>query len=66
MSSLVIRDLHVTVEAEGEALEILSGVNLTVKNLKVVAVDPEQNVLLVRGAIPGPVNGLVIVKKREG
>ena len=44
----------------------MGGVNLTIKNLKVVAVDPEQNVLLVRGAIPGPVRGLVIVKKREG
>ena len=44
----------------------MGGVNLTVKNLKVVAVDPEQNVLLVCGAVPGPINGLVIVKKREG
>jgi large subunit ribosomal protein L3 len=44
----------------------MGGVNLTVKNLKVVAVDAEQNVLLVRGAVPGPINGLVIVKKREG
>jgi len=40
--------------------------NLTIKNLQVVAVDSAQNVLLVRGAIPGPTNGLVIVKKREG
>jgi large subunit ribosomal protein L3 len=44
----------------------MGGVNLTIKNLKVVAVDAEQNVLLVRGAVPGPINGLVIVKKREG
>ena len=44
----------------------MGGVNLTVINLKVVAVDAEQNVLLVRGAVPGPANGLVIVKKREG
>ena len=44
----------------------MGGVNLTVKNLVVVAVDPEQNVLLVRGAIPGPVNGFVYVKKQEG
>jgi large subunit ribosomal protein L3 len=44
----------------------MGGGNLTTKNLKVVAVDAEQNVLLVRGAIPGPSNGLVIVKKREG
>ena len=44
----------------------MGGVNLTIKNLKVVAVDAEQNVLLVRGAVPGPINGVVIVKQREG
>jgi large subunit ribosomal protein L3 len=44
----------------------MGGENLTVKNLEVVGVDPEQNVLLVLGAIPGPTNGLVLVKKREG
>jgi large subunit ribosomal protein L3 len=44
----------------------MGGVNLTIKNLEVVAVDPEQNVLMVRGAVPGPANGLVVVKKREG
>ena len=43
----------------------MGGVNLTIKNLEIVAIDPEQNVLLVRGAVPGPPNGLVIVKKRE-
>ena len=43
----------------------MGGVNLTIKNLEVVGVDPEQNVLLVRGALPGPPNGLVVVKKRE-
>jgi len=43
----------------------MGGVNLTIKNLEVVGVDPEQNVLLVRGAVPGPPNGLVVVKKRE-
>ena len=42
----------------------MGGGNLTIKNLKLVAVDAEQNVMLVRGAIPGPANGLVIVKKR--
>ena len=44
----------------------MGGENLTVRNLKVFAVDAEQNLLLVRGAIPGPTNGLVFVKKREG
>jgi large subunit ribosomal protein L3 len=43
----------------------MGGVNLTIKNLEVVGVDPEQNVLLVRGAVPGPPNGLVIIKKRD-
>jgi large subunit ribosomal protein L3 len=43
----------------------MGGVHLTVKNLEVVAVDPEQNVLMLRGAVPGPVNGLLYVKKRE-
>jgi len=43
----------------------MGGVNLTIKNLEVVAVDPEQNVLMVRGAVPGPQNGLVVVKKRD-
>ena len=44
----------------------MGGVTLTIKNLEVVAVDPEQDVLIVRGAIPGPVNGLVFIKKRDG
>ncbi len=44
----------------------MGGVNLTIKNLEIVAVDPEQDVLLVRGAIPGPPNGLVFIKKRGG
>ncbi len=44
----------------------MGGVFLTQKNLEVIAVDTEQNVVMVRGAVPGPQNGLVIVKKREG
>jgi len=44
----------------------MGGVNLTIKNLEVVGVDAEQNYLLIRGAIPGPPNGLVYVQKREG
>ncbi len=31
-------------------------------NLEVVEVDPERNLLLLRGAIPGPVGGLVMVR----
>lgn len=44
----------------------MGGKRFTTKNLKVVHVDAEQNVILVRGAVPGPVNGLVYVQKQEG
>jgi len=44
----------------------MGGKTLTVTNLEVVHVDDEQNVVLVRGAVPGPPNGLVFVHKREG
>lgn len=38
---------------------------VTVKNLKILKVDPEQNLLYVRGAIPGPNGGLVEICKRK-
>jgi large subunit ribosomal protein L3 len=34
----------------------------TVQNLEVVAVDGEKNLLLVRGAVPGPPGGLVLIR----
>lgn len=43
----------------------MGGVFLTQRNLEIVAVDAEQNVVMVRGAVPGPTNGIVIVKKRD-
>ena len=35
---------------------------VTIQNLEIVAVDTENNVILVSGNIPGPKNGLVIIK----
>ena len=35
---------------------------VTTLNLKVVATDAEKNLLLVRGAVPGPKGGLVVVR----
>jgi len=43
----------------------MGGKAFTAKNLEVVAIDTDQNVLLLRGAVPGPPNGLVAVKKRK-
>jgi len=39
---------------------------VTVRRLKVVAADPERNLLLVRGAVPGARNGLVTIRKSSG
>ena len=36
---------------------------VTVQNLQVVDIDPENHVLLVKGAVPGPRSGLVMVRK---
>ena len=40
----------------------MGGDRFTVQNLVIQAVDPEQNLLLVRGAIPGPKGALVLVR----
>lgn len=34
--------------------------------LRVVKVDPERNLLFVRGAVPGPTNGVITVRKQGG
>ena len=47
----------------------LGNVNVTIQNLELVAVDSELSCLMVKGAIPGPKNGTVMVrlaKKRRG
>jgi large subunit ribosomal protein L3 len=36
---------------------------VTVQNLRVVRVDPERNLVLVRGSVPGPAEGLLLVRK---
>lgn len=36
---------------------------VTVKNLKVVKADSENNILIVKGAVPGPKGGLLIIKE---
>jgi len=38
------------------------GVKVTTRNLKVVSVDAENNVVLVRGAVPGPNGGFVVLR----
>jgi len=41
----------------------MGGVNQTVQGVKVVTVDAEKNILFVKGSIPGPNGGTVILKR---
>ena len=41
----------------------MGNARVTTQNLQVVEVRPEQNLVLVKGAIPGPKNGLVMIRK---
>jgi large subunit ribosomal protein L3 len=40
----------------------MGAVQVTVQNLEVVRVDAEKNLLLIKGAIPGPKKSIVLVK----
>jgi large subunit ribosomal protein L3 len=44
----------------------LGGTQATVRRLRVVSVDLERNLLLIRGAVPGPRGSLVLVRKAAG
>ena len=39
---------------------------VTVKNLEIVSVDPEKNILAVKGAVPGARGTLILIPAREG
>jgi len=41
----------------------LGNERVTARNLKVVKVDADQNLLLVRGAVPGPNGGYLIIRQ---
>lgn len=43
----------------------MGDVNVTLKNIEVVDVRPDQNLLFVRGAVPGGENGLVLLYKAD-
>jgi large subunit ribosomal protein L3 len=41
----------------------MGGERVTIRNMKVVRVDAENNVVMVRGGIPGAKNGMVVIQK---
>jgi large subunit ribosomal protein L3 len=42
----------------------LGDARVTVKNLRILSVDPERNLVALRGAIPGPKGGLIVIRKK--
>jgi large subunit ribosomal protein L3 len=43
----------------------MGGDTVTIQNLRVVKIDEERHVIIVEGAVPGPVNGLVYLTKAK-
>ena len=41
----------------------MGGDRITAQGLKVVVVDPERNLMAVRGSVPGAKNGLVLIRQ---
>ncbi|HFE53886.1 MAG TPA: 50S ribosomal protein L3, partial [Bacteroidetes bacterium] len=42
----------------------MGNTRVTVKNLEVVKVDPENNLLVIKGAVPGAIKGIVTIRKQ--
>ncbi len=43
----------------------MGNIQVTTQNLRVVKVDPNNNLLVIKGAVPGPKNSYVIIKKAK-
>ena len=41
----------------------MGGIKRTIQNLEIVRVDAEQNLILVKGAVPGPKKSVVTIKE---
>jgi large subunit ribosomal protein L3 len=41
----------------------MGNVRVTVQNLEVVGVDAERNLLMIKGAVPGPRGNMLIIKE---
>lgn len=43
----------------------MGGEQVTTKNLQIVKIDPEQNLIYVRGAVPGPKTGVLSIRRAK-
>jgi large subunit ribosomal protein L3 len=44
----------------------MGNVRVTVRHLEIIKADPERNLLLIKGAVPGAKNGLLLINKSGG
>ena len=51
------------IQGQKECLDTWVAKKITIQNLEVVRVDAENNLLLVKGAVPGPKKSLVTIKE---
>lgn len=43
----------------------MGNARVTVQNLRIVSIDADRNLLMIKGAVPGPTNGMLIVRKAK-
>ncbi len=55
----------ITTARSGAQVAVRTSARVTVRNLEVVEVDVEENVLVVKGAVPGPNGGYVVVRRAK-
>jgi large subunit ribosomal protein L3 len=41
----------------------MGGANVTARNLQILKVDPENNIIIIKGAVPGANKGIVLIRK---
>ncbi len=62
--SLVITPSRTRVQRQEDGRSLGRRACVTQQGLTIVEVRPEDNVILIKGAVPGPKNGLVLVRKQ--
>ena len=43
----------------------LGGVKKTINNLKIIHLDPDRNLVMIKGAVPGPKNSYVLIWSKD-
>ena len=64
------QEIKADIFEEGDKVDVtaitkghMGSVQVTVRNLEIVRVDAEKNLILIKGAVPGPKKGMVTIKE---